>query len=390
MYNFDEIIERKGTSSVKWDNIKVKGYSEDTLPMWVADMDFNTLPDIKEAIIERANHAIYGYTTVSDDYLEAVVNWMKIRHHFYIDKSWIVTTSGIVTALKLAVQAYTQPGEYIIVNKPVYYPFDFSILENDRHVVENPLMYKDGKYEMDFVDFENKIVSNHVKLFILCNPYNPIGKVWTKEELKQMGDICKKHQVIVVSDEIHHDFVYPGHVHIPFFDVDESYKDFSIICTAPSKTFNLAGLQTSNIIIANEKLRTSFEETKSKNGVNNPNLFGLLACQVAYEKGATWVDELVAYLEKNIDFMIDFFEKHIPQCKVIRPDGLFLVWVDFTGLNMDHETLEKFMLEKAKLWLDEGYIFGTGGSGFERFNIACPRAILEKGLNQLLEAINTL
>ncbi len=390
MYNFDEVVERKGTHSIKWDEIRAKGYPEDMIPMWVADMDFKTLPDIQEAIMKRAEHSIYGYTSISDSYYEAVMNWMKKRHQFTVEKDWIVTTPGVVTALKIAVLSYTKENDAIIINKPVYYPFDFSIENNGRKVIENPMIYKDGMYVMDYEDFEQKIIDHDVKMFILCNPYNPIGKVWTKEELKKIGDICKKHHVLVVADEIHQDFVYKGYSHIPFYNVDESYKDFSIICTAPSKTFNLAGLQTSNIIIANEKLRKKFVATKENSGVTNPNIFGLIACETAYTKGAKWVDELVEYLESNIDFMIDFFKEHMPQCKVIRPQGLYLVWVDFTALEMDHEALEKFMLEDAHLWLDEGYIFGTGGAGFERFNVACPRSILKTALERLAKSIKTL
>lgn len=390
MYNFDEIVEREGTDSVKWDQIKAKGYPEDVVPMWVADMDFKTLPDIVEAIKERAEHSIFGYTMVGDTYLNSVTGWMKTRHQFDVEKDWIVTTPGVVTALKIAVLAYTQPNDAIIINKPVYYPFDFSIKNNGRKIIENPMIYQDGEYKVDYEDFEKKIIDNDVKMFILCNPYNPIGKVWTKEELKTIGDICKKHHVLVIADEIHQDFIYKGYEHIPFYNVDESYKEFSIICTAPSKTFNLAGLQTSNIIIANESLREKFVATKENSGVTNPNIFGLIACQTAYDKGAQWVDELVEYLEANIDFMVDYFEKNIPQCKVIRPQGLYLVWVDFTALGLNHEDLEKFMLQNAKLWLDEGYIFGTGGAGFERFNVACPRSILKSALEQLSSAIQTL
>lgn len=390
MYNFDEVVERKGTDSVKWDQTKTKGYPEDIIPMWVADMDFKTLPDINEAIKERAEHGIFGYTFVGDTYLDAVCGWMKKRHQFDVEKDWIITTPGVVTALKIAVLAYTQKDDAIIINKPVYYPFDFSIKNNGRKIIENPMIYQNGEYTVDYEDFEKKIIDNDVKMFILCNPYNPIGKVWTKDELKKIGDICKKHNVLVVADEIHQDFIYKGYQHIPFYNVDESYKDFSIICTAPSKTFNLAGLQTSNIIIANEELREKFIATKENSGVTNPNIFGLIACLTAYNKGAQWVDELVDYLEANIDFMVDYFEKHMPMCKVIRPQGLYLVWVDFTALGLDHEALEKFMLETAKLWLDEGYIFGTGGAGFERFNVACPRSILETALKQLSIAIETL
>ena len=390
MYDFDKVIERKGTHAIKWDMIKENGYEPNTIPMWVADMDFATLPEITDAIIERAKHPVYGYTMVSDAYLEAVKNWMKTRHDFDIEKEWISTTSGVVGALKIAVQAFTEPNDAIIINKPVYYPFDFSIETNKRCIIENEMILKDGKYSIDIEDFEDKIVKNNVKMYILCNPSNPIGKVWTKEELKAVGDICKKHGVIVVADEIHQDFIYKGHTHIPFYNVDESYKEFAVICTAPSKTFNLAGLQTSNIIIANEKMCEKFNEVKDRDGMMQPNIFGLVACQAAYEHGAKWVDELVEYLSANIDYMTKFFEENIPQCKVIQPEGLYLVWVDFRNLGMEEKVLEKFMLEKAKLWLDEGYIFGTGGAGFERFNVACPRSILEKGLEQLAQAIKDL
>lgn len=390
MYNFDEIVNRRHSASVKWDLIEENNYPKDIIPMWVADMDFKTLPDITQAIQERASNGVYGYTQLTDEYLNAIKNWMKTRHQWDIEKDWIVVTPGVVTALKMAVNTYTQPNDNIIIQKPVYYPFDFSIELNDRNVIENEMKFVEDHYEIDAEDFETKIIENNVKMYILCNPHNPIGKVWTKEELKAVGDICKKHNVIVVADEIHQDFIYSGHRHIPFYMVDESFKEFSIICTAPSKTFNLAGLQTSNIIIANKELREQFTKTKDASGIVAPNLFGMVACQIAYEKGAKWVDELVAYLEDNIKFMVNFFETRLPQFKVIQPQGLYLVWVDFRALNMSHEDLEQFMLHKAKLWLDEGYIFGTGGRGFERFNVACPRKVLEKALLQLETAVKAL
>lgn len=390
MYNFDKLIERRGTGSIKWELIKASGKHEDTIPLWVADMDFETMPEITAALIERAKHPIYGYTMIMDDYLEAFIGWMKRRFDFNVEKEWVTTTPGVVTALGLAIQAYTKPGDKIIINKPIYYPFDIGIAVNERIVVENPMIYKDNKYYVDFEDFERKIIENDVKLFILCNPHNPIGKVWTQEELQTIGNICKKHGVIVVSDEIHQDFVYQGHTHIPFYKVDESFKEFSIICTAPSKTFNLAGLQTSNIVIANKDLRDKFETTKTKVGLMHVNIFGIEACKTAYQKGDQWVDELVEYLQGNIDYLTKFFEEKLPQCPVIKSEGLYLVWVDFSKFGMGHLELEEFMLNKAKLWLDEGYIFGTGGELFERFNVACPRAILVKALDQLEEALNTL
>lgn len=389
MYNFDEIIERKGTNCAKWDAVKARGYDPDTVAMWVADMDFKVLPEITEAIKTRLEHPIYGYSMPQSDYKSTVCQWMKNRHDFNIEEDWIVMTPGVVTALKIAVNAYTKEGDAVIIQKPVYYPFDSSVELNGRIKIENPTIFKGDHYEIDFADFEQKIIDNNVKLYILCNPYNPIGKVWSHEELKTIGDICKKHGVIVVSDEIHNDFIYEGNKHIPFYNVDESYKDFSIVCTAPSKTFNLAGMQTSNIIIANEEMRKKFVETKTRCGVTDANFLGQIACKAAYQHGAKWVDELVAYLQGNLDFMTEYFAKNLPEVKVIQPQGLYLVWVDFKALGMNHEELEKFMLEEAKVWLDEGYIFGAGGECFERFNIATPRSILEDALKRICDAANS-
>lgn len=386
MYDFDKVIERRNTNSVKWDGDHCQNDPE-VLPMWVADMDFETLPEVKDALVKRAQHGIFGYAGVTDDYLQAVIDWMDRRHQFHIEKDWIVTTTGVVTALRLAVSTYTKENDNILIMKPVYYPFDFSIKGRNRNVIECPLVLKDDHYECDFNLFEQKIIDNDVKMFILCNPHNPIGKVWTKEELKQIGDICKKHHVIVVSDEIHMDFVYEGHIHVPFIEVDESYKDFTIICSAPSKTFNLAALQTSNIIIPNETLRKLYKAEKQASGVTDPNIFGMDACQAAYTYGDKWVDELLEYLQGNIDYMINFFETRLPEIKVIKPEGLYLIWVDFRALNLKPKELEDFMLHKAKLWLGEGYIFGTGGEGFERFNVACPRSTLKQALEAIEKGI---
>lgn len=385
MYNFDKVINRKQTNSIKYD--REKAQDSRIIPMWVADMDFETLPEVKEALLKRAEHGIFGYAAPTENYYQAVINWMKDRHHFDIQKEWIVPTPGIVTALKLAVRAYTHPSDKIMIMKPVYYPFDASINLNGRTVVECPLLFDGEQYTCDFELFEKQIIDNHVKMFILCNPHNPIGRVWTRDELYQMGKICQKHHVYVISDEIHMDFTYKNHNHVAFYNVDESFKDFTIICTAPSKTFNLAALQTSNIVIANEEMRKMFVDEKNASGVNDPNIFGLDACEAAYTYGAKWVDELLVYLQGNIDYMKDFFAEHLPDIKVIDPQGLYLVWVDMRSLGMNNEELEEFMLKKAYLWLDEGYIFGTGGAGFERFNVACPRSILKQALEQLEKAI---
>ena len=385
MYNFDKEINRRQTNSIKYD--REKAQDPRIIPMWVADMDFETLPEVKVALTKRAQHGIFGYAIPTDSYYQSVISWMKDRHHFHIEKDWIVTTTGIVTALKLAVRTFTQDNDAIMIMKPVYYPFDASIHLNHRRVVECPLVFDGEAYSCDFALFEQQIIENDVKMFILCNPHNPIGKVWTKEELYQIGTICQKHHVIVVSDEIHMDFVYQGNTHVPFYEVDESFQNFSIICTAPSKTFNLAALQTSNIVIANEQMREAFVNEKNASGVTDPNIFGLEACEAAYNYGARWVDELLEYLQGNIDYMISFFKERLPELKVINPQGLYLVWVDMRALGMDKDELEDFMLNKAYLWLDEGYIFGTGGDGFERFNVACPRSTLKRALEQLEKAI---
>lgn len=388
MYNFDQIINRRNTNSIKYD--REKAQDSRIIPMWVADMDFETLPEVKTALEKRAQHGIFGYAAPTESYFASVIRWMKERHELYIQKQWIVPTPGVVTALKLSVRAFTKENDSVMIMKPVYYPFDMSVEVNNRRVVECPLDFNGENYSCNFELFEKTIVDNDVKMFILCNPHNPIGKVWTKDELYQIGKICQKHSVIVVSDEIHMDFVYAGHKHIPFYNVNESFKDFTIICTAPSKTFNLAALQTSNIIIANDELRKAFEKEKVLSGVNDPNIFGLEACEAAYTYGAQWVDELVDYLQGNIDYMTQFFKERLPQIKVISPDGLYLVWVDMRALGMNKDELEDFMLNKAYLWLDEGYIFGNGGEGFERFNVACPRSLLQKALEQLEKAIKEL
>lgn len=386
MYNFDKIIDRKGTNCNKYDDEKV--YNDPKLiPLWVADMDFETLPEIKNALQRVVDQGIYGYTSLTSTFMDSVQAWMKTRHHWDIEKDWIIQTQGVITGLRLAIQTFTNVNDSVLIMKPVYYPFDRSIDVTDRKIVECPLVLKENHYECDFEQFEQTIIQNDVKMFILCNPHNPVGKVWSREELKTIGDICKKHHVYVASDEIHMDFIHPGFEHIPFTEVDESYKDFSIVCTSPSKTFNMAGLQIANIIIPNAEIRTKFEKLKRMAGIGTPNMFALAACEAAYTYGSQWVDELNDYIYQNFLYMKDFFKKRLPEYLVIDSEGLYLVWVDMRALNKSNQELEEFMLEKAHLWLDEGYVFGTGGDGFERFNVACPRVTLQKALKQLEQAI---
>lgn len=385
-YDFDVVYDRHHTNCDKWDG---KYANDDQMvSMWVADMDFKTLPEISEALSERALNGIYGYGQVPDDYLESVIGWMQRRHQFHVEKDWIVPVPGVVTAFHLAVEAYTNKGDNIMVLTPVYYPFYRAIKNNGRNIIRMPLTLEDNHYELDFDAFEEKITKENVKMLIFCNPHNPVGKVWTREELKTIGDICKKHDVFVISDEIHMDFVYAPHKHIAFYEVDPDYKEFSIVLTAASKTFNLAGLQTSAAIIGKKELRNQFKKVKMSHSTPDPNIFGYIATTVAYTKGDEWVDQLLDYLKGNFDYLNHFLKTEYPQFSLINPQGLYLAWVDMRALGMTNEEQEDFMLHKAHLWLDEGYVFGEEGSGFERFNLACPRSLVEKACHQLKKALD--
>ncbi len=299
-------------------------------------------------------------------------------------------TPCIVYAIACAVRAYTQEGEAVLIQQPVYYPFSGMILANRRRLVNNPLKYEDGTYKIDFDDFEDKVVRNHVKLFILCNPHNPVGRVWTEEELIRLGDICLKHGVIVVSDEIHSDFIYSGYRHSVFAGLKPGYLKNSIICTAPSKTFNLAGLQVSNIFIADHSLRQRFREEIRASGYSQLNTMGLVACRAAYERGEGWLEELLSYLTDNLALVREFLRTRLPQIKLVEPQGTYLVWLDFRALKLSEAELEELIVKRAKLWLDAGTMFGEEGKGFQRLNIGCPREILRQALLQLESAVNLL
>ncbi len=386
-YQFDEIIDRKGTWSIKYDFAAERGKPTDLLPLWVADMDFKTAPPIVEALHRAVEHGIYGYSESKQEYYEAVASWFRNRFGWEVKREWLVKTPGVVYAIACAVRAFTKEGEAVLIQKPVYYPFSEIIRTNKRKLVNNPLVYRDGSYHVDFEDMEEKIIENQVKLFILCSPHNPVGRVWTKEELIRMGDICMKHGVIVVSDEIHSDFTYPGYQHFIFAGLKEEYLNHSVICTAPSKTFNLAGLQISNLFIANPSLRRKFRTEYIASGYSQLNTMGLVACRAAYEEGGPWLEELKTYLAGNLSLIRDFLRERLPQIKLVEPQGTYLVWLDFKALRLSEEELEKLIVEKAKLWLDGGTMFGEEGSGFQRINIACPRELLKKALLQLEKAI---
>ncbi len=387
--DFDKVVNRKGTRSLKYDFAVKRGYPEDVLPLWVADMDFPTSSYIEDALAKVAHHNIYGYsnTQEGDGFFEAVAGWMKRHHNFIVERDWHIKTPGVTFAIAHAIRAVTQPGDAVIIQQPVYYPFSSIIRENKRKMVSNDLVIDDeGSYHIDFEDFERKVTENDVKLFILCNPHNPVGRVWTKEELITLGDICQKHGVIVFSDEIHFDFIWKGDHHV-FQDLKEDYKDFTITATAPSKTFNLAGLQQSNIFVPNESIRRKFRAEISATGYDEPNIFGITAAQTAYESGDEWYDAATAYIKGNIDFAADFVKKNLPGVRLIDTQGTYLIWLDFRNLGINAVELDDILVNKAKLWLDSGRIFGKAGEGFQRINTTCPRSILKEALDRIANVI---
>lgn len=387
-YDFDTVIERNHTNCLKYDFKTERGMEEDVLPLWVADMDFQTLPEIRSRLQEVVSHGIFGYSDGKEDYFTAVQGWYARHFGWEIKKEWLIKTPGVVYAIAAAVAAYTNEGDAVLIQQPVYYPFGQMIRENKRKLVNNPLQQRDGHYEIDFADFEQKIVEHHVKLFLLCSPHNPVGRVFEEWELKKLGDICIRHHVIVLSDEIHSDFTYPGHTHHVFASLGEVYANQCVICTAPSKTFNLAGLQISNILIPNEKLRHAFESAVTRTGYSQAGIMGLVATQAAYEHGDEWVAELKAYLYENLNFVREYLKENLPQIRLIEPEGTYLLWLDFGGLGLTEKELEELVVKKAKLWLDRGAVFGAEGRGFERINIACPRSTLKQALDQLKNAIS--
>ncbi|MCQ2535659.1 MAG: pyridoxal phosphate-dependent aminotransferase [Lachnospiraceae bacterium] len=387
--NFDEVIDRKNTDSLKFDFAVQRGMPEDVLPLWVADMDFKTSSLVLDEINKRVNHGIFGYSDTGVKYFEAVSSWLKKHHNLEIEQDWIVKTPGIVFAIGMAIRAFTKEGEAVLIQQPVYYPFSGLIKSNNRKLISSDLVLaEDGKYHIDFDDFEKKIVENNVKLFLLCSPHNPVGRVWTKEELKKVVEICIKYEVIIFSDEIHSDFIYDGYVHTPTVNVDSRVKDYCVTATSPAKTFNLAGLQVSNIIISNSKLRSVFEREIYASGYSQLNTLGLVACEAAYNYGEVWYTELKKYLKGNLEFIREYLAKELPEIKLIEPEGTYLIWLDFRSLDLTEEEREDLIVNKAKLWLDSGAIFGKVGEGFERINIATNRSVIEEALSRIKSAIH--
>lgn len=381
--DFNTVINRRNTKCLKYDFAKRRGMPEDVLPMWVADMDFKTSSYVEDAIAEWAKHGIFGYSEGQTPYFEAVRDWMKEHHDWIPQEKWLIKTPGVVFALAMAVRAYTEPGDAVLIQQPVYYPFSEVIRDNGRKVVSSDLyLGKDYRYHIDFEDFERKIKENRIRLFLLCSPHNPVGRVWTREELIQLGDICVRYGVTVVSDEIHHDFIFRGKHHV-FASLKKEYEEISVICTSPSKTFNLAGMMLSNIFIPNQTLRRKFRKELNGAGISQLGIMGLVACEAAYSKGGEWYQAMMSYVRDNIGFIRQYVEEHLPGVAVVEQEATYLVWLDFRGVGLDTEELDRCIIHQAKLWLDSGKIFGECGRGFQRINVACPRSILEDALQRL-------
>ncbi len=396
-YDFDEICDRTNTSCSKWDLVKNIFGSEDVIPMWVADMDFPVAKPILKALQERAKHQFFGYTYANESVVNAVVGRMQRKFNWKIQPEWVVFTPGVIPALSVAVRTITHPGDAIILQEPVYYPF-FSVVTNSGcQMAHNNLKFVKNHYEMDYPGLENLYhprtgtqgVPGRIKGMILCNPHNPIGRVWNEKELTRLGEVIIKEAGIVISDEIHCEILMKGNRHTPFASISEEFAQNSVVCMAPSKTFNLAGLEASSIIIPNKKLRQNFQNTMG--GVlPRPNVFGYAALEAAYRYGDEWLVQVLDYLQANLDFMLKYFERRIPRIKVIKPQGTYLVWMDCRKLKMDNQQLRQFFREQAKVGFDDGFVFGAGGSGFERINIACPRPLLEEALGRIERAVNNL
>ncbi len=382
-YDFDEIIPRRGTCSYKWDSAP----SPDVLPLWVADMDFRTARPIIDALRERVGHGIFGYTRVPDEYYEAVTGWFARRHGWTFPREWIMYTSGVVPAVSAVIKALTMPGDRVMVQTPVYNCFFSSIRNNGCVIVANPLMREGDTYRIDFDDMEQKITSENVRVLLLCNPHNPAGRVWTRDELLRIADICLRHDVTVISDEIHCELVMPGHRYTPFASLGEAVAGKTVTCVSPSKAFNIAGLQIASIITADAKLRNRIDRAININEVCDVNPFGVAATIAAYNHGEEWLGQLLEYLHENYKYMREFCRKRLPQFPIMQLEGTYLVWMDCSALGMKSDALEQMLLDKAHLWLNAGTMYGAEGEGYMRWNIACPRAILKEALHRFLNFV---
>lgn len=388
-FNFDKIIDRTNNFSAKWSEMNKNFGTNNLLPMWVADMDFLTAPCVMEALKDRLEQGIFGYTTRPSSYNESIVNWLDNRFSWKINQEWLMFSPAVITSISLLIQNLTQKNDKIMIQEPVYSPFHSIVESNERNLVISPLVkLDDGSYVMDYEDIEAKI--KDVKVFILCNPHNPVGRVWTREELTRLGEICLKHNVLVISDEIHSDIILKNHKHTPFASISKEFRENTITCMAPTKTFNLAGLQSSFLVISNPYYYEVMDKAFSRLDIKRNNAFSLVATEAAYNYGEDWLYELIKYIEDNVDFAIDYIKNHMPQLKVKKPEGTYLLWVDFSNLNVDKKDLKNALINKGRIALSDGSSFGIGGDGYYRINLACPRSMVLEGLKRIEFAINSL
>jgi cystathionine beta-lyase len=383
-YNFDEVVSRWGSDSIKWDQAPFG----EVLPMWIADMDFKSAPAILNALQKRVDHGIFGYTEVPEAFYDAITRWWKRRYGFTVEKEWLVPVSGVIPALSAAVQSLCKTGDKVIIQSPVYNHFYTSILNSGRIAIENNLIYDNGSYTIDFKDLAQKATDPKVKLLIISNPHNPVGRVWTREELQAIGDICATHNVVVVSDEIHADLVFEGHIHIPFASLGKKYSLNCLTLSSPGKSFNLAGLQVGYFFTQNDQLRKAIQSSFKLMGIELLNLFGITALIAAYDQSEQWLDALKEYLHNNYRFLIEFISLHFPEIKVSPLQATYLVWLDCIALGKTADELTHHLLEQQKLWINPGSMYGASGEGFIRINIAAPRAVLQMGLERLLKGLS--
>jgi len=387
MYFFDQEINRLNTHSVKWDGMKKVYGRNELLPMWVADMDFASPREIQREIVQRAEHGVYGYSMAPEELKNNVCQWVSRRYHYSVQRDWLLPSPGVVSAIAFSIQALTEEGDKILIQTPVYTPFYKTIETNGRKVIKNPLRLVDGKYEMDFADFEEKLKQG-VKMFILCNPHNPVGRVWRKDELETIGNLCKKYGVYIVSDEIHGDIIHKPNVHVPIASLHPVFEDRTITLIAPSKTFNIPGLQASIMIIANKEIRKKVQDVQNKISYHGFNLFGSIALNAAYAHGEKWLEELLDYLKGNVAYAKDYLAKEIPEITLIEPEGTYLLWIDCRKLGLSNDELMDRLINKGKLALEPGKKFGDEGEGFVRMNIGCPRSTVKEGLRRLKLALS--
>jgi cysteine-S-conjugate beta-lyase len=385
-YDFDAVLDRKDTHSVKWDHCPRTYGLHDVIPMWVADMDFAAPQPVVQALRKRADHPAYGYVSTPPGFWEAAVSWLRDRHRWEVHHGWLARSPGVVPALSLCVTAFTHPGDKIVVQPPVYYPFFWAVENNGRRLVRNPLVFEGGRFGMDLDDLERKIDSR-TRMLILCSPHNPVGRVWTREELVRLGEICVRHDLLVLSDEIHMDLVYGGHRHVPFASVSPALADRTITCVAPSKTFNIAGLTTSLVVASNESLLARYNAALLASGLGIGNLFGTVALEAAYRHGAEWLDQLLVYLEGNVSLLEEFIAARLPPLRFVRPEGTYLGLIDCRELGLAQAALDDFFLRTARVFFDSGPMFGDECTGFERINFGCPRSLLREALERMERAV---